>query len=159
MLKVVQAIGAAEDNVLDFGAPKRIDGSAAISLIEAAVQTGVDQYVMISSLGTGKFGWPAGEISSSHFCLLMDSFCQSLSASQVKLNQEISYGDYGSFDPHTFTLPQCLCLLGYVITCHIHICAQTLFSQSIFKIQKQDKSCLCRCAQLVWGHSASEEEG
>lgn len=60
-LKVVQAIGAAEDNVLDFGAPKRIDGSAAISLIEAAVETGVDQYVMISSLGTGKFGWPAGK--------------------------------------------------------------------------------------------------
>ena len=61
MLKVVQAIGAAEDNVLDFGAPKRIDGSAAISLINAAVETGIDQYVMISSLGTGKFGWPAGE--------------------------------------------------------------------------------------------------
>ena len=61
-LQVVQAIGAAEDNVLDFGAPKRIDGSAAINLIEAAVETQADQYVMISSLGTGKFGWPASKL-------------------------------------------------------------------------------------------------
>lgn len=59
-LQIVQAIGAAEDNVLDFGAPKRIDGTAAINLIDAAVETAADQYVMISSLGTGKFGWPAG---------------------------------------------------------------------------------------------------
>ena len=73
LVKVVQAIGAAEDNVLDFGAPKRIDGSAAISLIEAAVETGVDQYVMISSLGTGKFGWPAGISSDSGFKTLVSN--------------------------------------------------------------------------------------
>ncbi len=59
-LQVVQAIGAAENNVLDFGAPKRIDGNAAIALVEAAKQVGVEQYVMVTSLGTGKFGWPAG---------------------------------------------------------------------------------------------------
>jgi len=60
LLQVVQAIGAAENNVLDFGAPKRIDGDAAINLVDAAVEVGVEQFVMVTSLGTGKFGWPAG---------------------------------------------------------------------------------------------------
>lgn len=64
-MQIVQAIGAAENNVLDFGAPKRIDGTAAINLIDAAVQVQADQYVMVSSLGTGKFGWPAGRSISS----------------------------------------------------------------------------------------------
>ena len=36
------------------------DGDAAISLVEAATAAGVDQYVMVTSLGTGKWGWPAG---------------------------------------------------------------------------------------------------
>lgn len=66
LLQIVQAIGAAEDNVLDFGAPKRIDGTAATNLISAAVQVQAEQYVMISSLGTGKWGWPAGSI----YCFL-----------------------------------------------------------------------------------------
>ena len=59
ILQVVQAIGAAENNVLDFGAPKRIDGQAAIDLVNASVEKGITQYVMVTSLGTGKFGWPA----------------------------------------------------------------------------------------------------
>ena len=63
----MQAIGAAENNVLDFGAPKRVDGNAAISLVDAAVEAGVDQYVMVTSLGTGKFGWPAGKRNPSSF--------------------------------------------------------------------------------------------
>ena len=60
LLKVVQAIGAAESNVLDIGAPQRIDGNAAIALVDAAAEVSVDQYIMITALGTGKFGWPAG---------------------------------------------------------------------------------------------------
>ena len=60
-MQVVQAIGAAESNALDFGAPKRIDGDAAINLVNAAAEAGVEQYVMVTSLGTGKFGWPSGK--------------------------------------------------------------------------------------------------
>ena len=57
--QVVQAIGASE-SALDFSQPKKIDGDAAVSLVEAAAEVGVQQYVMVSSLGTGKFGLPAG---------------------------------------------------------------------------------------------------
>lgn len=57
--QVVQAIGAAETKLFDFGAPKRIDGEAAIKLVNVAKDLGVLQYVMVTSLGTGKFGFPA----------------------------------------------------------------------------------------------------
>ena len=62
-MQVVQAIGAAESDIGSFlTAPKKVDGDAAIALVEAAAAAGVAQYVMVSSLGTGKFGWPAGEL-------------------------------------------------------------------------------------------------
>ena len=57
---MVSAIGAAE--ALDFGAPKKIDGQGAINLVNAAKAARVEHFVMVTSLGTGKFGWPAGEI-------------------------------------------------------------------------------------------------
>ena len=59
--QVVQAIGASETNLLDTSGPKRVDGEAAVSLVKAADKLGVLQYVMVTSLGTGKFGWPASE--------------------------------------------------------------------------------------------------
>ena len=42
------------------------DGDAAIALVEAATAAGVDQYVMVTSLGTSKLGWPAGARSFCH---------------------------------------------------------------------------------------------
>ena len=45
---------------MNFGNPKKIDGDGGVALVEAATQAGVDQYVMVTSLGTAKFGWPAG---------------------------------------------------------------------------------------------------
>ncbi|DBA93536.1 TPA: hypothetical protein ACH3X3_013625 [Trebouxia sp. C0006] len=57
--RVVQAIGAAETKLFDFGAPKRIDGEAAIKLVNVAKDLGVTQYIMVTSLGTGKVGFPA----------------------------------------------------------------------------------------------------
>ncbi|KAL3145400.1 hypothetical protein ABBQ38_001647 [Trebouxia sp. C0009 RCD-2024] len=57
--KVVQAIGAAETKLLDFGAPSRIDGEAAIKLVNVAKDLGVKQYIMVTSLGTTKIGFPA----------------------------------------------------------------------------------------------------
>jgi len=57
----VQAIGAAETKLLDIGAPKRIDGEAAINLVNVAKDLNVQQYIMVTSLGTGKFGFPASK--------------------------------------------------------------------------------------------------
>eukprot|EP00891_Asterochloris_glomerata_P001297 jgi/Astpho2/1297/Aster-06173 len=61
--RVVQAIGASETNLLDTSGPKRVDGEAAINLVKAADKLGVLQYVMVTSLGTGKFGWPASALN------------------------------------------------------------------------------------------------
>ncbi len=58
---MVQAIGAPESEALNFGNPKKIDGDGAIALVEAAVAAGIDQYVMVTSLGTAKIGFPAGK--------------------------------------------------------------------------------------------------
>ena len=60
---MVQAIGAAETKLLDFGAPSRIDGEAAIKLVNVAKDLGVKQYIMVTSLGTTKIGFPASEFS------------------------------------------------------------------------------------------------
>jgi len=59
-LQVVQAIGAPESEALNFGNPKKIDGDGAIALVDAAVALGIDQYVMVTSLGTANIGFPAG---------------------------------------------------------------------------------------------------
>ena len=59
-MQVVQAIGAAETKLLDFGAPSRIDGEAAIKLVNVSKDLGIKQYVMVTSLGTTKLGFPAG---------------------------------------------------------------------------------------------------
>lgn len=55
---MVSAIGAAE--ALDFGAPKKVDGEGGINLVNAARAAGVQHFIMVTSLGTGKLGWPAG---------------------------------------------------------------------------------------------------
>ena len=60
-MQVVQAIGAAETKLLDFGAPSRIDGKAAITLVNVSKDLGIKQYVMVTSLGTTKLGFPAGQ--------------------------------------------------------------------------------------------------
>ena len=62
-LQVVQAIGAPESEALNFSNPKKIDGDGAIALVDAAVALGIDQYVMVTSLGTAKVGFPAGEVA------------------------------------------------------------------------------------------------
>lgn len=56
---MVSAIGAAE--ALNFSAPKKVDGDGGINLVRAAQTAGVQHFIMITSLGTGKFGWPAGD--------------------------------------------------------------------------------------------------
>ncbi len=57
------AVGAPEDQALNFSAPKKIDGEGTISLVDRASALGVEQFVLVSSLGTGKLGWPAGVLN------------------------------------------------------------------------------------------------
>ncbi|MEW5297169.1 MAG: hypothetical protein WDW36_000394 [Sanguina aurantia] len=61
--KVVCAVGASETAVFDTTGPQRIDGDGTTSLIEAATALGLDQFILISSLGTGKLGWPASVLN------------------------------------------------------------------------------------------------
>lgn len=74
---MVQAIGAPESEALNFSNPKKIDGDGAIALVEAAVALDIDQYVMVTSLGTAKVGFPAGKMSS---LLFLKIFCQATSS-------------------------------------------------------------------------------
>ena len=60
---VVCAIGADEAKPFDVSAPKKVDGEAAIALVKEAARQGVEQFVMITSLGTTKFGWPASVLN------------------------------------------------------------------------------------------------
>lgn len=60
---VVSAIGAPEDKPFDTSAPKKIDGEAAIALVEEAKASGVKRFIMVTSLGTTKFGWPASVLN------------------------------------------------------------------------------------------------
>lgn len=62
--RIVCAVGAAESEFTDLSAPKRIDGEGTINLIEAASgSVGIDHFILVTSLGTGKWGWPAGVLN------------------------------------------------------------------------------------------------
>jgi peptide-methionine (R)-S-oxide reductase len=57
---VVCALGALESEALNYKAPYLIDGQLSQKMIDAAVLTGtVKNFILISSLGTDRFGWPA----------------------------------------------------------------------------------------------------
>lgn len=60
---VVSAIGAPEDKPFDTSAPRKIDGEAAIALVEEAKASGVKRFIMVTSLGTTKIGWPASVLN------------------------------------------------------------------------------------------------
>eukprot|EP00213_Chloropicon_mariensis_P006922 CAMPEP_0197469878 /NCGR_PEP_ID=MMETSP1309-20131121/388_1 /TAXON_ID=464262 /ORGANISM="Genus nov. species nov., Strain RCC998" /LENGTH=582 /DNA_ID=CAMNT_0043006211 /DNA_START=53 /DNA_END=1801 /DNA_ORIENTATION=- len=60
---VVCCLGAPEDE-FNFENPKRIDGDGTIALIDEAVRSGgVKHFVLVTSLGTGRFGWPASVLN------------------------------------------------------------------------------------------------
>lgn len=56
-------MGAPESATFDTSAPRRIDGDGSVALVEAAAAAGVRQFVLVTSLGTGKFGLPAGVLN------------------------------------------------------------------------------------------------
>lgn len=61
---MVCAAACPESGILDPSGPRRIDGDGTISLIKAARESGsVKQFVLVSSLGTGKFGLPGERVT------------------------------------------------------------------------------------------------
>jgi uncharacterized protein YbjT (DUF2867 family) len=56
---VICVIGATEKDVLDVTGPYRIDYKATKNLIDAASAANVEHFILVTSLGTTKFGWPA----------------------------------------------------------------------------------------------------
>ncbi|KAI3895703.1 hypothetical protein MKW98_025494 [Papaver atlanticum] len=56
---VICCIGASEKEVFDVTGPCRIDYRATKSLIDAATSARVDHFILVTSLGTNKIGFPA----------------------------------------------------------------------------------------------------
>ncbi|XP_042002902.1 protein TIC 62, chloroplastic-like [Salvia splendens] len=56
---VICCIGASEKEVLDITGPYRIDYQATKNLIDAATSAKVDHFILVTSLGTNKVGFPA----------------------------------------------------------------------------------------------------
>ena len=51
--------------MLDTTGPQRVDGEGTVALVQAAAAAGVEQFVLISSLGTGKVGSGWGQQAGS----------------------------------------------------------------------------------------------
>jgi len=62
---VVSALGALETEALDWTAPYRVDGTLTQNLIKASMEQkeAVKHFIMVSSLGTGKIGFPASVLN------------------------------------------------------------------------------------------------
>ncbi|KAK9164061.1 hypothetical protein Syun_004963 [Stephania yunnanensis] len=56
---VICCIGASEKEIFDVTGPYRIDYQAAKNLIDAATISGVKHFILLTSLGTNKIGFPA----------------------------------------------------------------------------------------------------
>ncbi|KAG8368281.1 hypothetical protein BUALT_Bualt15G0028900 [Buddleja alternifolia] len=56
---VICCIGASEKEILDITGPYRIDYVATKNLIDAATSAKVEHFILLTSLGTNKVGWPA----------------------------------------------------------------------------------------------------
>jgi uncharacterized protein YbjT (DUF2867 family) len=85
-VQVICTVGCPETAVLDTSAPRRIDGDGTIALVEAASAAGVGQFVLVTSLGTGKFGLPAAALN-----LLWGVLTQKRRAEQALENSGMTY--------------------------------------------------------------------
>ncbi|PIA52479.1 hypothetical protein AQUCO_01000393v1 [Aquilegia coerulea] len=56
---VICCIGASEKEIFDITGPYRIDYQATKNLIDAATVAGVNHFILLTSLGTNKIGFPA----------------------------------------------------------------------------------------------------
>lgn len=62
--RVVCAVGVAGSEFSDLSAPRRIDYEGTERLIEMAASQNIEQFVLVTSLGTGKIGFPAGLLNA-----------------------------------------------------------------------------------------------
>ncbi|XP_021731640.1 protein TIC 62, chloroplastic-like [Chenopodium quinoa] len=60
---VICCIGASEKEIFDVTGPYRIDFLATKNLIDAATATKVNHFILVTSLGTNKFGFPAAVLN------------------------------------------------------------------------------------------------
>jgi uncharacterized protein YbjT (DUF2867 family) len=61
--RVVCCVGAAESEFTNLGAPKLIDYEGTVRLINTAATLNPQQFILVTSLGTGKLGFPAGVLN------------------------------------------------------------------------------------------------
>lgn len=61
--RVICAVGAAESEFTNLAAPKQIDFEATETLIDVAASCDIPQFILVTSLGTGKIGFPAGVLN------------------------------------------------------------------------------------------------
>lgn len=61
--RVICAVGAAESEFTNLAAPKLIDYEATETLINVASSCKIPQFILVTSLGTGKIGFPAGVLN------------------------------------------------------------------------------------------------
>ncbi|XP_021738560.1 protein TIC 62, chloroplastic-like [Chenopodium quinoa] len=60
---VICCIGASEKEIFDVTGPYRIDFLATKNLVDAATATKVNHFILVTSLGTNKFGFPAAVLN------------------------------------------------------------------------------------------------
>ncbi|XP_010521452.1 PREDICTED: protein TIC 62, chloroplastic isoform X2 [Tarenaya hassleriana] len=60
---VICCIGASEKEIFDITGPYRIDFQATKNLVDAAKAAKVDHFLLVTSLGTNKFGFPAAVLN------------------------------------------------------------------------------------------------
>ncbi|KAJ9561005.1 hypothetical protein OSB04_006165 [Centaurea solstitialis] len=60
---VICCIGASEKEIFDVTGPYRIDFQATKNLIDAATASKAKQFILVTSLGTNKFGFPAAVLN------------------------------------------------------------------------------------------------
>ncbi|XP_004507400.1 protein TIC 62, chloroplastic [Cicer arietinum] len=83
---VICTIGASEKEVFDITGPFRIDYQAAKNLIDAATVAKVNHFILVTSLGTNKFGFPAAILN-----LFWGVLCWKRKAEEALLASGIPY--------------------------------------------------------------------
>lgn len=66
---VISCLGPRESQPFDPSLPKKVDADGTQNLICAAEDAGVKHFVLVTSLGTGRFGWPAAALNLFWFAV------------------------------------------------------------------------------------------
>ncbi|KAL8542846.1 hypothetical protein ACS0TY_003654 [Phlomoides rotata] len=83
---VICCIGASEKEIFDITGPYRIDYQATKNLIDAATSAKVEYFILLTSLGTNKFGFPAAILN-----LFWGVLCWKRKAEEALLASNLPY--------------------------------------------------------------------